>query len=73
MSFVRRKPNQVAALTDGGVVRYGPRQPHHVHRAYEEKRRRIQKLSGRKPRAAGRLMRKYSRREKDRPGISCIS
>jgi len=54
----------VAALTDGGVVRYGPRQPHHVHRAYEEKRRRIQKLSGRKPRAAGRLMRKYSRRER---------
>jgi len=30
----------VAALTDGGVVRYGLRQPYHVHRAYEEKRRR---------------------------------
>jgi len=32
------KLTNVAALTDGGVVRYGPRQPYHVHRAYEEKR-----------------------------------
>ena len=63
----------VTALISGRVVRYDLRQLYHVHRAYEEKRRRIQKLSGRKPRAAGRLMRKYSRREKDRPGISCIS
>ena len=32
------KLTNVAALTDGGVVRYGPRQPYRVHRAYEEKR-----------------------------------
>jgi len=32
------KLTNVTALTDGGVVRYGLRQPYHVHRAYEEKR-----------------------------------
>jgi len=56
----------VTALINGGVVRYDLRRLYHVHRVYEEKRRRIQKLSKRKPRTAGRLMRKYSRREKDR-------
>ena len=56
----------VTALVSGRVVRYDLRQLYHVHRVYEEKRRRIQKLSKRKPRTAGRLMRKYSRREKDR-------
>ncbi len=56
----------VTALISGRVVRYDLRQLYHVHRAYEEKRRRIQKLSKRKPKVAERLMRKYSRREKDR-------
>mgnify|MGYP000188547507 CR=1 FL=1 len=56
----------VTALINGRIVRYDLRQLYHVHRVYEEKRRRIQKLSKRKPRTAERLMRKYSRRERDR-------
>ena len=56
----------VTAPTNGKVVKYDLRQPHHIHRAYEEKRRRIQKLSKRKPKVAERLMQKYSRRERNR-------
>ena len=56
----------VTALINGSIIKYDLRQLYHVHRVYEEKRRRLQKLSRRKPRTAERLMRKYSRREKDR-------
>jgi len=56
----------VTALINGKVVKYDLRQLYHIHRAYEEKRRRIQKLSKHKPRTAERLMQKYSRRERNR-------
>jgi len=56
----------VTALIDGRVARYDLRQLYHVHRVYEEKRRRIQKLSKHKPKTAKRLMRKYSKRERNR-------
>ena len=56
----------VTALINGRIVRYDLRQLYHVHRVYEEKRRRVQKLSKHKPKTAERLMQKYSRREKNR-------
>jgi len=39
---------------------------YHIHRVYEEKRRKIQKLSKTKPKTAKKLMQKYSKREKNR-------
>ncbi len=56
----------VTALISGRIVRYDLRQLYHVHRVYEEERRKLQKLSKRKPRTAERLMWKYSRRERSR-------
>jgi len=42
----------VTALIDGRVERYDLRELYHIHRVYEEKKRRIQKLSKRKPKRA---------------------
>lgn len=39
---------------------------YHIHRVYEEKRRRIQKLSKTKPKTAKKLVQKYSKRERNR-------
>ena len=39
---------------------------HHIHRVYENKRRRIQRLSKLKPETSKRLLKKYSRREGNR-------
>ena len=56
----------ITALIDGKVVRYNLKQLYHIHRVYENKRRKIQKLSKHKPKTAERLMEKYSRRERNR-------
>jgi len=56
----------ITALINGKIVRYDLKQLYHIHRVYEEKRRRIQKFSKHKPKKARRLMEKYSRREKNR-------
>ena len=56
----------ITALINGKIVRYDLKRLYHIHRVYEEKRRRIQKLSNHKPKKAKRLMEKYSRREKNR-------
>ena len=55
----------ITALIDGKVVRYNLKQLYHVHRVYENKRRKIQKFSKHKPKTAKRLMEKYSRRERN--------
>ncbi|MEM3942378.1 MAG: IS200/IS605 family accessory protein TnpB-related protein, partial [Candidatus Bathyarchaeia archaeon] len=39
---------------------------YHIHRVYENKRRRIQRLSKLKPETSKRLLKKYSRREGNR-------
>ena len=56
----------VTALIDGRIERYDLRGLYHVHRVYEVKRQRIQRLSKFKPKTSERLMRKYSRRERNR-------
>jgi len=42
------------------------RELYHIHRVYEEKRKRIRKLARTKPKTAKKLMQKYSKREKNR-------
>lgn len=54
------------ALFNGKIVRYDLKQLYHIHRVYELKRRKIQKLSKHKPRTAKRLMEKHSKRERSR-------
>ena len=56
----------ITALIDGKVVRYNLKQLYHIHEVYEKKRRKIQRLSKRKPRTGRRLMEKYSKRERNR-------
>jgi len=56
----------ITALINGRVVRYDLKKLYHIHRVYEEKRRKIQRLSKHKPKTAKRLMEKYSRRERNR-------
>ena len=56
----------ITALINGRIVRYDLRLLYHIHRVYEEKRRRLQRLAKHKPKTARRLLKKYSRRERDR-------
>ncbi|MEM2361297.1 MAG: transposase, partial [Candidatus Jordarchaeales archaeon] len=56
----------VTALIDGEIRRYDLRKLYHIHRVYEVKRQRIQKLSKIKPLTSKKLLKKYSRREKSR-------
>ncbi|MEM3832431.1 MAG: transposase [Thermoprotei archaeon] len=56
----------VTAFIDGKIERYDFRGLYHIHRTYEVKRQRIQKLSKIKPNASKRLLEKYSKREKNR-------
>ena len=56
----------ITGYINGRIVRFNLRELYHIHRVYEEKRRRIQKLSKTKPKTAKKLMRKYSKREKNR-------
>ncbi|MCS7121598.1 MAG: transposase [Archaeoglobaceae archaeon] len=56
----------ITALVNGEVKRYDLREPYHIHKVYEVKRQRIQKLSKNKPKTSKRLLRKYSNRERNR-------
>ncbi|MEM3575819.1 MAG: IS200/IS605 family accessory protein TnpB-related protein, partial [Thermoproteota archaeon] len=56
----------VTAFIDGEIKRYDLRELYHIHRTYETKRQRIQKLSKIKPETSKRLLEKYSKREKNR-------
>ena len=56
----------VTALINGRIERYDLKELYHAHRVYEAKRQRIQRLSKLKPKTSKRLMRKYSRRERNR-------
>ncbi len=56
----------ITGLINGRIVRFDLKGLYHIHRVYEEKRKRIQKLSKTKPKTAKRLMEKYSKRERNR-------
>ncbi|MEM0080116.1 MAG: transposase [Nitrososphaerota archaeon] len=56
----------VTAFIDGEIRRYDLRRLYHIHRAYEIKRQKIQKMSKIKPNTSRILLKKYSRREKNR-------
>jgi putative transposase len=56
----------ITALIDGEIERFDLRKLYHIHRAYEAKRQRIQKLSKLKPKTSRRLLQRYSKREKNR-------
>jgi len=56
----------ITALVNGRVARYDLKKLYHIHMVYEEKRRRMQKLSKHKPKTARRLMQRYSKRERNR-------
>jgi len=56
----------ITGLINGRIVKFDLKGLYHIHRVYEEKRRKIQKLSKTKPKTAKKLMRKYSKREKNR-------
>ncbi|MDK2875606.1 MAG: putative transposase [Archaeoglobaceae archaeon] len=56
----------ITALIDGEIKRYDLRELYHIHRVYELKRQKIQKLSKKKPKTAKKLMQKYPSREKNR-------
>ncbi|MEM2027005.1 MAG: transposase [Candidatus Bathyarchaeia archaeon] len=56
----------ITALIDGEVKRYDLRELYHIHRVYEVKRQRIQKLSKIKPLTSKKLLEKYSGREGNR-------
>ncbi|MEM3790272.1 MAG: transposase [Thermoproteota archaeon] len=56
----------VTAFIDGEIKRYDLRELYHIHRTYETKRQRIQKLSKIKPETSRRLLEKYSKREENR-------
>ncbi len=56
----------ITGLINGKIIRFDLKELYHIHRVYEEKRRRIQKLAKTKPKTAKRLMQKYSKRERNR-------
>ncbi|MBS7288700.1 MAG: transposase, partial [Candidatus Freyarchaeota archaeon] len=55
----------ITAFVNGEIKRYDLRQLYHIHRTYEIKRQRIQKLA-RKPKTSKKLLEKYSKRERNR-------
>ncbi|MEM0328055.1 MAG: transposase [Thermoproteota archaeon] len=56
----------ITDFIDGEIKRYDLRELYHIHRTYETKRQRIQKLSKIKPLTSRRLLEKYSKREENR-------
>jgi len=56
----------ITGYMNGRIVRFDLRELYHIHRVYEEKRKKIQKLAKTKPKTARRLMQKYSKRERNR-------
>ncbi len=65
-AFDVNEANVTEARDRSGVIRYDLRELYHIHRVYEEKRRRIQALRRTHPRRSRRLMEKYSKRERNR-------
>ncbi|MEM2168958.1 MAG: transposase, partial [Candidatus Bathyarchaeia archaeon] len=56
----------MTAIIDSKIRCYDLKSLYHIHRVYEDKRRRIQRLSRLKPETSKRLLKKYSRRERNR-------
>jgi putative transposase len=56
----------ITALINGRIKRYDLKELYHIHRVYEAKRQRIQRLSKFKPETSKRLLQKYSMRERNR-------
>ncbi|MEM3790416.1 MAG: transposase [Thermoproteota archaeon] len=56
----------VTSSINGEIKRYDLKELYHIHRTYETKRQRIQKLSKFKPLTSKRLLEKYSKREENR-------
>ncbi len=56
----------VTAFMDGEIKHYDLRELYHIHRTYETKRQRIQKLSKVKPNTSRMLLKKYSKRERNK-------
>ncbi|MEM0259479.1 MAG: transposase [Thermoproteota archaeon] len=56
----------VTSSINGEIKRYDLKELYHIHRVYEVKRRRVQKLSKIKPNTSRRLLEKYSGREENR-------
>ncbi|MEM3832438.1 MAG: transposase [Thermoprotei archaeon] len=56
----------ITAFIGGEIKCYDLRELYHIHRTYETKRQRIQKLSKIKPNVSKMLLKKYSKREKNR-------
>jgi len=65
-AFDVNEANITEARDGAGVIKYDLRDLYHIHRVYEEKRRRIQALRKTHPRRSKRLMEKYGRRERNR-------
>ncbi|MEM3832449.1 MAG: transposase [Thermoprotei archaeon] len=56
----------ITTFIDGKIERYDLRELYHIHRVYEVKRQRIQKLMKFKPKTSKKLLKKYSKRERNR-------
>lgn len=56
----------ITALINERIEQYDLKELYHIHRFYEAKRQRIQRLSKFKPKTSRRLLRKYSNRERNR-------
>ncbi|MEM3832864.1 MAG: transposase [Thermoprotei archaeon] len=56
----------ITTFIDGKIERYDLRGLYHIHRVYEVKRQSIQKLMKFKPKTSKKLLKKYSKREKNR-------
>lgn len=56
----------ITEFVDGEIKSYDLRELYHIHRVYEVKRQRIQKLSKIKPNTSKMLLKKYSRCEENR-------
>ncbi len=56
----------ITGLINERIAKFDLKELYHIHRVYEEKRRKIQKLSKTKPKTAKKLMQKYSKRERNR-------
>ena len=56
----------ITAIINDEVVKFCLKPLYHIHRVYEIKRRKIQKLFKSKPKTARRLMEKYKMRERNR-------
>ena len=56
----------ITAYINGEIKRYDLKPLYHIHRVYEIKRQRIQRLAKKKPKTARKLLQKYSKRELNR-------